>query len=887
MRSKAISEFARIGRIQVTRTNSAIVWLMMCSLGAFGFVLPAGAQTSPGAYLTGYRYQPGSDVLVGTISPAPTGAGNFPATRYTYDPNGRLQAVESGYLASWQPDTVQPANWSGFCVAKKTTYAYDAEGHKVQETVTGYQSCSPAGATNVTQFAYDAYDRLICTAVRMTPTGSFPASACTGTQGVTIPDRITTTTYDLLNRVTQIRKAVGTASEEAYATYSYTTLDGLLLYIIDADGNRTTLGHDGFDRLSSYEFPSPTGPSSFNPATVTTALSTAGASNASDYEAYGYDNNGNRTSLRKRDSEMIHYQPDALNRISLKTVPTASQDVSYGYDLRGLMTYAHFGSPSGAGITNVYDGFGRMTSTTNSMGSTALTVGQGFDADGDRTTVTDPDGNYFQYDYDGDDRLSDIRENGGTVIVSENYYPIGLPSGEVRGGVTSSYDYDSAERPQTWTDTFISSPADLTTTLIYNPANQIITRTLSNDTYDYSGYVHGTTGYTPNGLNQYASVAGSSFTYDPNGNLKTDPTTQTSYSYDVENRLTTVSGSHTATLIYDPLGRLFQIATPSGTTQFFYDGDQLVAEYNASGTLLQRYVHGPGSDEPLIWYSGATVSSATRHSLQTNYQGSVDSVADASGNETAINTYDEYGRPAAGNVGRFQYTGQAWMPELGLYYYKARMYDPRLGRFLQTDPVGYKDDLDLYAYVGNDPMNRVDPLGLSGCGDEKKQGLSGHCLQASNFMASKDSNKTVVSTRKIDKAMIAAAPSIETTSRDKPEEKVVAFIQNTDGSVTTTPAKSKTKIVGNVYQTRAEIPKDAAAIEHSHPDDTSTLQPGPHDSAVVLAGKPNGITNNGRVGVLEESGGQFRFRVLSGTLADGESDMIQDALNRFQQNAGN
>jgi RHS repeat-associated protein len=388
-------------------------------------------------------------------------------------------------------------------------------------------------------------------------------------------------------------------------------------------------------------------------------------------------------SLTDANNNTTSFTPDGFDRLSSTTYPDSSaENLAYDADSNVLTRQTR----AGPTITFTYDTLNRLASKA---APSEPTVTYGYDLAGRATSVTDT----------------------SAAIVA--------PSGPV--AYATNFAYDALNRPTniSWSPALAAaSPATsgVTFTHSYNNANQRSGQGTTDNTWFNYPTAAAPVSYTANNLNQYTAVNAVTPSYDGNGNLTYDGTF--TYCYDAENRMTAVlsagtcaaPGTTVATYAYDAQGRRKSKTVGGVTTMFVTDADNReVLEYDGSSGAVQNwYAYGLGPNAVLNQNS---VAAGTRTTLVPDILGSTIATLDAASGTLTKVAYGVYGEGQTS--GNFLYTGQRIDPETnGLYYYRARHYMPAWGRFMQADPIGYTNGSNLFAYVGNDPLNALDPDGL-------------------------------------------------------------------------------------------------------------------------------------------------------------------------------
>jgi len=384
--------------------------------------------------------------------------------------------------------------------------------------------------------------------------------------------------------------------------------------------------------------------------------------------------------------------------------------------------------PNGITTSYAYDTDSRLTNLRAVLnGTTTITsFGYSYDAAGNRTSKQQLD--YTEgYSYDPLYRLTGVERTGPLIgHWHYGYDPVGNRTSSQLDNAVTTAAYN--EKNQLLSSSgggplrvrgLLNEPA--TVKVNGQPASMLAgntfeatiaatpgTNTLTVEATDASGNV--------NAKSYQVEVGGSgaTYSYDPGGNLatKTEGGDTWGYVWNVRNELTRVTknGAEQARFAYDPRGRRVEKVAGGATTSYTYDGKDVVREVRGTTTL--RYIDGSGFDEPLAMDDGTALSYFHADGL-----GSIARVTNASGAVTLTRQYDAWGNLEVGaSEPGYAFTGREWDPQTGLYYYRARYYDPKAGRFASEDPFGWRSSGDnFYRYVDDDPVNGVDPLGLYTC----------------------------------------------------------------------------------------------------------------------------------------------------------------------------
>ncbi len=644
--------------------------------------------------------------LLSVTTPAPDGNTPASVTRFTYDTKGQLTQITDP-LSNATTLTYTPAGLIASITDAQnhtTSYQYDARGNRtaVIDPING--------AAHPTTFTYDIMNRLT---------------------GITYPDGSSVGFgYDYRGRRTSV-----TDQNQKTTYYNYDDADRLTS-VTDPANNTTYYGYDTEDNLTSItDANNHTTNFEYNArgwVTQTTFPSTL-------VETYGYDAVGNLTSKTDRKNQTIQYVYDALNRLSHKGYPD-STGVDYIYDLVGKIRQVS--DPTGV-YGFAYDNMGRLIGTTTQysfLPGQTFTNAYTYDAASNRKSLTAPDGSITTYGYDSLNRLNGLA-NSWAGSFGFGYDALSRRTSLTRpNGVNTSYSYDSVSHllsvlHQAGTNildgaSYTYDPAGnrtsktnylngVTENYTYDPLYELTQVTQggsTTETYSYDAVGNrlsslGVSSYQYNASNELTSSSLGSYTYDANGSTLSDPAGKT-YTWDFDNRMSSVfvPDTGTVTFKYDAFGRRIQKSSPLGTTNYVYDGENLLEEGDSSGSVLARYAQGVALDEPLSQFRSGALSYYNADGLN-----SVTTLTNASGTTAQTYAYDAFGNLSASTgtiTNSFRYTSRDFDAETGLNFHRARYYDSQIGRFLSEDPIGFDGGMNFYAYVGNDPTDDLDSYGL-------------------------------------------------------------------------------------------------------------------------------------------------------------------------------
>ncbi len=571
----------------------------------------------------------------------------------TVDGRGNLTALERD-AAGWVTAVTYPGSGT-------YRYVYDAAGNLIQQT-------DPAGRALL--YTYDPLgqplsieDAIGKLSYDPDPWGNF--RAITDEQG-----NQDSFTYDGNGRMLSRTDPLGRATRFAYDGA------GNLIRRTDPLSQTTEYTYDAANQLVGVLYP--------DGLTVTLA----------------YDRAGNL--VRESNPVVsVDYAYDPAGR--LISVTAAGQVVGYSYDAAGRR--ASLTDPTNRTIHYTYDGAGRLQSVQDPV---VGTTSYHYDGAGNQSQVNHPNGDATQYAYDADNRMTSVVHWGpGALPLASAAYTLdpagnrtqvvhGEYSPTMGGSGTTAYSYDARYRL-----TGVAYPDGTNTSYTYDPAGNRLTQ--NNTTYAYDA------------ASQLTSAGATAYAWDPRGNQvqRTTGAVPTDYRYDHENRLVELQFADSTRVSYSyyPNGQLYTRTDRVGnTTRYLYDGANLLLETDATGNPLARYTQGVALDSWLGVERNGAVHTYLRDGLN-----SVVGVADASGSLVAAYRYDAFGNLLA-QTGALQdpvrYTGRYWDADAALYQYRARWYDPTIGRFTSRDPLGPIATRQPYAYARNNPATFLDPLGL-------------------------------------------------------------------------------------------------------------------------------------------------------------------------------